>query len=119
MGNGSTTMAHCAFHERRRYPRIRIAIPVELQSSTAPYPLRTTTVELSLCGFYIETMFTLRMGTELSVIFWADGQKLTAKGVVATHYPQVGNGIDIVEMSSTDRAALRDFCQKQECSSRK
>ena len=96
---------------------MKIAVPVELQTTLASYPLRATTTELSLCGFYIETMFTLPKGTELSVVFWAGGQRLTAKGVVATHYPQVGNGIDIVEMSCADRATLRTFCQKHESSS--
>ena len=95
---------------------MRIAIPVELKVHSAPYPLRVTTSELSLCGFYIETMFTLPTGTELSVLFWLDEQKLTAKGIVATHYPQVGNGIDIVEMSSGDRAALDHFCQRHDTS---
>lgn len=107
-------MNSSGFHERRRYPRMKIAVPVELTTSSASYPLRATTSELSLCGFYIETMFTLPLGTKLSVVFWAGGEKLTAKGVVATHYPQVGNGIDIVEMSSADRAHLHSFCQRQE-----
>ena len=105
------------FHERRRYPRMKIAVPVELKTDSASCPLRATTTELSLCGFYVETMFTLPLGTELSVVFWVDDQKLTAKGVVATHYPQVGNGVDIIEMSSADRVSLDHFCQKHDSSS--
>jgi len=105
------------FHERRRYPRMKIAVAVELKPHSASCPLRATTTEVSLCGFYIETMFTLPLGTELSVVFWVDDQKLSAKGVVATHYPQVGNGIDIIEMSNVDRASLDQFCQKHDSSS--
>jgi hypothetical protein len=95
---------------------MKIAIPVELKAHSASYPLRVTTTELSLCGFYIETMFTLPIGTELSVLLWVDNQKLTAKGIVATDYPQVGNGVDILEMSSVDRAILDRFCQKHDSS---
>lgn len=104
-------------HERRRYPRMKIAIPVELKTHVASCPVRATTTEVSLCGFYIETMFTMPIGTELSVLLWVDDQKLSAKGVVATHYPQVGNGIDLVEMSSADRAILHRLCRAHESSS--
>jgi PilZ domain len=106
-----------AFHERRRYPRMKVAVPVELKQCSGSCPLRVTTTELSLCGFYIETMFTLPKGAELSIALWVDGRRLAAKGVVATHYPQVGNGIDITEMSSADRASLHKFCETQEPSS--
>src|SRR5579859_3481088 len=105
------------FHERRRHPRMKIAVPVELKTPSASCPLRATTTELSLCGFYIETMFTLPRGTELSIVFWIDGEQLTADVFVATHYPRVGNGVDIVEMSSADRARLQSFCQKHAVSS--
>jgi hypothetical protein len=45
---------------------------------------------------------------------WLDGEKITGKGVVATKYPQVGNGIDIQEMRAEDRAKLGAFLKAQE-----
>jgi len=45
---------------------------------------------------------------------WLDGEKITAKGVIATKYPQVGNGIDIKEMNPEGRAKLEAFLKTQE-----
>ena len=100
--------------ERRRFPRVKSALALELRYAGCTAPVRATTSEISLSGCYIETMFTLDVGTELDVVIWLDGQKLTAKGMVATRYPQVGNGIDITEMNSEDRARLDTFLKGQE-----
>ena len=94
------------FHERRRFPRVKTEIPLELRHSGSPAPVRATTSEISLGGCYIETMFTLDVGTQVDVILWLDDQKVKAKGVIATRYPQVGNGIDLVEMTAEDRKKL-------------
>lgn len=95
--------------ERRRFPRVKSALALELRYAGCTAPVRATTSEISLSGCYIETMFTLDVGTKLDVVIWLDGQKLTAKGVVATRYPQVGNGIDITDMKPEDRAKLEGF----------
>jgi len=102
------------FQERRRYPRVKTEIPLELRHSGSTAPLRATTSEISIGGCYIETMFTLEVGTKLEMVMWLDDQKINAKGVIATRYPQVGNGIDIVEISSADRAKLEAFVRNQE-----
>lgn len=53
--------------ERRRYPRVESKIPVEIHCSGAA-ARRTATDEISLCGCYIETMFTMDVGTKLKLI---------------------------------------------------
>lgn len=68
--------------------------------------MRTTTDEISLCGCYIETMFTLDIGTKLKLVLWINGQKIEAQAVVATKYPQVGNGIDFIDICPDDRLKL-------------
>ena len=95
--------------ERRRYPRVKSAVALELRYAGCTAPVRATTSEISLGGCYIETMFTLDVGTKLDMVIWLDGQKLTAKGVIATRYPQVGNGIDITDIKPEDRAKLDAF----------
>jgi PilZ domain len=102
--------------ERRRFPRVKSALALELRYAGCTAPVRATTSEISLGGCYIETMFTLDVGTKLDVVIWLDGQKLAAKGVVATRYPQVGNGIDITDMKLEDRAKLEAFLKAQEVS---
>jgi hypothetical protein len=68
--------------ERRRYPRVNVQIPVEL---TAPggAPLRTATQEISLCGCYIESLYTMDKGTKLSVALSLKDQVIRCNAVVA------------------------------------
>lgn len=99
--------------ERRRYPRVKSAVALELRYPGCTAPVRATTSEISLGGCYIETMFTLDVGTKLDLVMWLDGQKLSAKGLIATRYPQVGNGIDITDMKPEDRAKLEAFLNTQ------
>ncbi len=63
--------------------------------------MRTSTDEVSLCGCYIETMFTMEVGTKISLVLPVKGESIRANGIVVTKYPQVGNGIDFVELSTT------------------
>ncbi len=102
------------FHERRRYPRVKTEVSLELRHPGSTAPLRVTTSEISFGGCYVETMFTLDIGTKLSMVFWLGDEKVTANGVIATRYPQVGNGIDFVDMSAPDRAKLEGFLANQE-----
>ena len=54
--------------ERRRYPRVKAKVPAELICS-GKSQMRTATDEISLCGCYIETMFTMDVGTKLGLVF--------------------------------------------------
>jgi c-di-GMP-binding flagellar brake protein YcgR len=94
--------------DRRRYPRIKMQVPVELVCAGSP-PMRTTTDEISLCGCYIETMFTMDVGTKLKLSLSIKGEIIHANGVVATKYPQVGNGIDFFDMAANDSQKLSAF----------
>lgn len=71
--------------------------------------MRTATSELSLGGCYIESMFTLEIGTRLGLILTINSENIHLSGVVVTKYPQVGNGIDFVEMDEADLAKLSAF----------
>jgi hypothetical protein len=99
--------------ERRRYPRVKAKVPVELACSGAP-AMRTATDEISLCGCYIETMFTMDVGTKLSLVFSLDDTRVSGIGIVATKYPQVGNGIDFIEMTPEGRLRLSQYIEERE-----
>jgi len=91
--------------ERRRYPRIKAKVPIELLHPGTP-PMRTATDEISVCGCYVETMFTMDIGTKLLVTLSVSGQPIHVSGVVVTKYPQVGNGIDFTQMHPNDSRKL-------------
>ena len=98
--------------ERRRHPRCKIALPVEVHAEGTSAPLRTTIEEISPGGCYIETMFTLAVGTKLTMILWLEEARMEATGVVATCYPQVGNGIEFIRLRTEDGAQLEQFVAK-------
>jgi c-di-GMP-binding flagellar brake protein YcgR len=53
--------------DRRRHPRIKTQVPVEFKTAADSPPLRASTAEISLGGCYIESMFTLGLGTKVSM----------------------------------------------------
>lgn len=99
--------------ERRRYPRVKIHVPIELNYAGSP-PVRTATDEVSLCGCYIETIFTLDVGIRLAVCLSLGDAVVKCMAVVATKYPQVGNGIDFIDMMPDDRLQLNDYIARQD-----
>jgi c-di-GMP-binding flagellar brake protein YcgR len=99
--------------ERRRYLRVKAKIPVELACSGTP-AMRTATDEISLCGCYIETMFTMDIGTKLNLVFSLGDRTVNASGIVVTKYPQVGNGIELIEMAPDDQLKLSQYIEECE-----
>lgn len=99
--------------ERRRYPRIRAKLPVEL-ALPGTVPMRTSTDEISVSGCYIETMFTMEVGSRLNVALSIENEVIRCMGVVATKYPQVGNGIDFTDMTQGDRLRLSEYIRQAE-----
>lgn len=97
--------------ERRRYPRAKIHVSVEIHVGDETPPLRLSTEDLSMCGCYVETMFTLEIGTQVNMTLWLNEEPIVSKAVVATKYPQLGNGFDFVEMSHDDLLKLAAFIQ--------
>jgi c-di-GMP-binding flagellar brake protein YcgR len=94
--------------ERRRYPRIKAKVPIELLCAGAA-PMRTTTDEISVCGCYVETMFTMDVGAKLTIKLSIGGETIHVSGAVVTKYPQVGNGIDFTQMHPNDSRKLSEF----------
>jgi hypothetical protein len=67
--------------------------------------MRTVTEEVSLCGCYIPSMFTLEVGKTLHVILSLDEERIRASAVVATKFPNIGNGIDFIDMDPNNADA--------------
>ena len=100
--------------EKRRHPRRKVAVQVELHPEGTVTPIRTASSETSLGGCYVETMFTFAVGTTLTMVLWLDGAKVTVPCRVATCFPQVGNGIEFINISSDDRKTLEQFLSEHE-----
>ena len=59
-------------------------------------------------------MFTMDVGTKLDLVFPIGGERIRARALIVTKHPQVGNGIDFVEITTQDRLRLAEFIAKSE-----
>jgi len=104
--------------ERRKHPRFKVSVPVEIHAEGSTAPLHCATSDLSLGGCYIESMYPFSAGTCLDLKLEAGGTLIISAKVV-TCDPQFGNGIQFLRMLPEDRAALIKFLDsvaKQELS---
>jgi len=100
--------------ERRKYPRSKVAIPIEFKPEGAAVASHAETADLSLVGCYVEMSFTLPVGSKLELALWVEDQRLPMNGIVVTHHPQFGNGIEFRDLSQEDRAKLAQFLKEWE-----
>ena len=100
--------------EKRRHPRRKVPVQIELHLEGVAAPLRTATSETSLGGCYVETMFTFSVGTLLTMTLWLGDEKVMTECRVATCFPQVGNGIQFTGMSDDTRSKLERFLAEHE-----
>jgi c-di-GMP-binding flagellar brake protein YcgR len=106
-----TSLDSSASHqeERRRYVRCKVTVQLELHPDGMAAPFRTTTSDISPGGCYVETMFTLDVGTKLKMKLWLDSVSLSTTGIVTTRHPQVGNGIQFTSLDDGDVRKLEQF----------
>jgi c-di-GMP-binding flagellar brake protein YcgR len=105
--------------ERRQSPRVKVGISIEFKPESAAVASRAETADLSVVGCYVEMTFTLPVGTKLDLVLWVEDQRLPARGVVVTHHPQFGNGIQFLDLSREDQEKLANFLKKCETQSEK
>jgi c-di-GMP-binding flagellar brake protein YcgR len=99
--------------DRRDHIRIKVSVPVQIQTDTSSSPIRGATADLSLSGCYIETIFPFPIGTNLDLQLYVETTILIA-ALVVTCDPQVGNGISFIRMLPEDREALEAFLEATE-----
>jgi c-di-GMP-binding flagellar brake protein YcgR len=104
--------------ERRKNPRVKLNVPVEIHTETSAAPVHCATSDLSLGGCYVESMYPYPVGMCLDLKLEAGGT-LVISAKVVTSDPQFGNGIQFLRMLPEDRAVLVKFLDtiaKQELS---
>jgi c-di-GMP-binding flagellar brake protein YcgR len=95
--------------ERRRHTRCKVTVQLELQPHGMATSFRTSTSDISPGGCYVETMFTLEIGTTLTMQLWLDEVRLSTTGIVTTCHPQVGNGIQFTNIDDENVRQLEQF----------
>lgn len=101
-------MSNYDSNNRREHARIKVSVPVQIQTDASDSPIRGATADLSLGGCYIETIFPFPIGTKLDLQLFIEDTVLIVATVV-TCDPQVGNGIRFMRMLPEDREVLEAF----------
>jgi c-di-GMP-binding flagellar brake protein YcgR len=94
--------------ERRKNPRVKASVPVEIHTENSAAPLHCATSDLSLGGCYIESMYPFPVSTPLDLKLQASATLVISARVV-TCDPQFGNGIVFVRILPEDEATLGKF----------
>ena len=105
--DGATIKVSAA--NRRRYPRHKIILPIELRDERVKAPTRINATDVSGSGCYVETMLPLPIGTVLRVDFWLDSEHVNVTAVVRTCDPGVGNGIEFTGLPPDGKERLQAY----------
>ena len=103
----------------RRFERLKIRFPLELRDDrSAGSRMQTAPTDISGRGCYIETMLPLARGTELSISFWIESEKLDITAVVRSCDGGVGMGIEFTGMDLQSQERLQRYLAKLESESK-
>jgi hypothetical protein len=99
--------------ERRSYPRIRVSGSVLYSKDVYPSLTLGSTLDLSVGGTKIESLYGLRGGDRLNLTIGIDPQTIKCRGtVIYVIQPDGGKiqaGIKLEELSEQDRLDLKQY----------
>jgi hypothetical protein len=98
-----------AASNRRRWPRHKVTLPLELRGERLKAPLRINSTDVSGNGCYVESMQPLPAGTVLKVDFWMDSEHISITALVRTSDPGVGNGIEFTGMADHTKERVQAY----------
>jgi PilZ domain len=98
-----------AASNRRRYPRHKISLPLELRDERVNTPMRINATDVSGNGCYVETILPLPVGTVLRVDFHLDSDRVNITAVVRTCDPGVGNGIEFTGLPPDGKQRMQAY----------
>ena len=93
--------------DQRRYPRYRCEGIAEMTRPGDKFAMRAPLTDLSIGGFYVETMTPLPVDTKLEIALEIGRVELYAHGVVETSHPAIGNGVAFTKMTPQNEKALQ------------
>ena len=100
--------------DRRRHPRIKCFVAVELHVDGAPAPLWGNLSNTSMGGCQVETAANITGGAKVEIGLWVASGKIWVKGlalngVVIRSAPAVGVRIRFSSMDPSEKENLRQF----------
>lgn len=100
--------------DRRRYPRMKCFVAVELRLEGSTAPAWGNLANTSMGGCFVETVSPLHTGEKLEIGLWVANGKIWVKGliidgVIIESSPSFGVRIKFSELASLERESLRQF----------
>jgi len=108
--------------DRRRFPRIKCFVAVELKLDGSEIPVWGNLSNTSMGGCYIETVSPIKSGADVQIGLWVANGKLwvkgmTLNGIVIKSNPSFGVRVRF-DLESAQRETLRRFLKFVETTSR-
>jgi hypothetical protein len=109
--------------DRRRYPRMKCFVVVELRINGSETPVWGNLANTSIGGCFVETPSALSAGAKIEIGLWISSGQVWVKGyilngVVAHNNPSFGLRIKFAEMETSERESLRQFLKYVETSTK-
>lgn len=100
--------------DRRRHPRMKCFVVVELRLSGAEKPTWGSLANISIGGCLVETPANIESGAKIEIGLWVSSGQIWVKGlilngIVARTNPSFGMRIKFAAMESAERETLRQF----------
>jgi PilZ domain-containing protein len=104
----------CWGQDRRRYPRMKCFVAVELHIDGSPTPVWGNLSNTSLGGGFVETVTPVKTGVKLEIGLWVANGKIWVKGlilngIVTRSNPSFGVRLKFDNLEPTERETLRQF----------
>ena len=104
----------CWGQDRRRYPRMKCFVAVELRLDGSSTPVWGNLSNTSLGGGFVETATPLKPGVKLEIGLWIATGKIWVKGlilngIVTRTNPSFGVRLKFDNMEASERETLRQF----------
>ncbi len=109
MSGACLTHEELAIQERRKYPRLRKRLPIDVLPEGAAELVHTSTCDISCSGCYIPAKFTLSVGTRVAMTLSLAGEKIVTRAVATIHHSDFGTGFRFTDMTVEDLNKLNLF----------
>jgi hypothetical protein len=100
----------------RRFVRHKIHFPIQIGLADARAHMNTNATDIGGRGCYVETMLPLPLGTQGTITFWIDDEKVQTTAVVRSSDPGVGMGIEFTTLDPEVQERLQQFLDKMDTS---
>jgi len=100
---------------KRRYVRHKIQFPIQIGLADAQRAhMNTSATDIGGRGCYVETLLPLPLGTQGTITFWMDEEKVQTTAVVRASDPGVGMGIEFTTLDAQVQERLQQFLDKMD-----